>query len=113
VTAAVRAAAVVGRVPRTSRAPDAAAVFDALREVADPEIPVISVVDLGVIGDVSLELADPSSCRPRSSAVLRRPDARPSLREPIARARSRGRGRGRVRSAVDHRADHAPSAAAA
>ncbi len=34
---------------------DAAAVIDALREVADPEIPVISVVDLGVIGDVSLE----------------------------------------------------------
>ena len=54
-TAAVRAATVVGRVPRTGGGLDAAAVIDALREVADPEIPVISVVDLGVIGDVSLE----------------------------------------------------------
>jgi ring-1,2-phenylacetyl-CoA epoxidase subunit PaaD len=40
---------------RTSGRLDPAAVIDALREVADPEIPVISVVDLGVIGDVSLE----------------------------------------------------------
>ena len=54
-TAAVRAATVVGRVPRPGGGLDAAAVVDALREVADPEIPVISVVDLGVIGDVSLE----------------------------------------------------------
>jgi hypothetical protein len=38
VTAAVRAVTVVGRVPRTSRGLDAAAVIDALREVADPEI---------------------------------------------------------------------------
>jgi ring-1,2-phenylacetyl-CoA epoxidase subunit PaaD len=33
---------------------DRATVFDALRAVSDPEIPVISVVDLGVIGDVSV-----------------------------------------------------------
>ena len=32
-----------------------AAVWDALREVEDPEIPVISVVDLGVVRDVKVE----------------------------------------------------------
>ena len=31
-----------------------AAVWDALREVEDPEIPVISVVDLGVVRDVKV-----------------------------------------------------------
>jgi ring-1,2-phenylacetyl-CoA epoxidase subunit PaaD len=31
------------------------AVWDALREVEDPEIPVISVVDLGVVRDVKVE----------------------------------------------------------
>ena len=41
--------------PAPGGAIDPAAVVDALREVADPEIPVISVVDLGVIGDISLE----------------------------------------------------------
>jgi ring-1,2-phenylacetyl-CoA epoxidase subunit PaaD len=30
-------------------------VWDALREVADPEIPVVSLVDLGVIRDVAVE----------------------------------------------------------
>ena len=30
-------------------------VWDALAEVADPEIPAISVVDLGVIGDVAVD----------------------------------------------------------
>jgi ring-1,2-phenylacetyl-CoA epoxidase subunit PaaD len=33
---------------------DAAAVVDALREVPDPELPVISVVDLGVIGRIDV-----------------------------------------------------------
>jgi ring-1,2-phenylacetyl-CoA epoxidase subunit PaaD len=33
---------------------DRAGVLDALREVSDPEIPAISVVDLGVIGDVTV-----------------------------------------------------------
>ena len=32
-----------------------AQVWDALREVEDPEIPVISVVDLGVVRDVEVE----------------------------------------------------------
>jgi len=32
-----------------------AAVWEALREVEDPEIPVISVVDLGVVRDVKVE----------------------------------------------------------
>lgn len=32
-----------------------AAVWDALAEVADPEIPVVSLVDLGVIRDVAVE----------------------------------------------------------
>jgi ring-1,2-phenylacetyl-CoA epoxidase subunit PaaD len=37
------------------RTPDAEArVWEALREVADPEIPAISVVDLGVIGSVAV-----------------------------------------------------------
>jgi len=31
------------------------AVWDALREVEDPEIPVISIVDLGVVRDVEIE----------------------------------------------------------
>jgi ring-1,2-phenylacetyl-CoA epoxidase subunit PaaD len=33
---------------------DEAAVLDALRGVADPEIPAISIVDLGVIGDIEM-----------------------------------------------------------
>jgi ring-1,2-phenylacetyl-CoA epoxidase subunit PaaD len=47
----MRPAAQSGR-PRTSL--DAASVLAALRDVSDPEIPVISVVDLGVIGDVDV-----------------------------------------------------------
>jgi len=31
------------------------AVLDALREVADPEIPTVSIVDLGMVGDVRVE----------------------------------------------------------
>jgi ring-1,2-phenylacetyl-CoA epoxidase subunit PaaD len=38
-----------------TRALDEAAVLDALREVPDPEIPAISVVDLGVIGRVDVD----------------------------------------------------------
>ena len=65
-----------GRRAATSSRLDEAAVLDALREVADPEIPVISVVDLGVIGD-DRSIDGPrsaSSCCRRSSA------ARPSIR---------------------------------
>ena len=34
-----------------------AAVWDALAEIPDPEIPVISVVDLGVVKSVSVDAA--------------------------------------------------------
>ena len=73
VTAAVRRA---GRRAATSRRLDAAAVLDALREVADPEIPVISVVDLGRDRrrQPRPRAASASSCCRRSSA------ARPSTR---------------------------------
>jgi ring-1,2-phenylacetyl-CoA epoxidase subunit PaaD len=37
------------------RSPTASAVWDALAEIPDPEIPVISVVDLGVIRDVGID----------------------------------------------------------
>jgi ring-1,2-phenylacetyl-CoA epoxidase subunit PaaD len=43
----------VGR-SRSARPVDERAVVDALRDVPDPEIPVISVVDLGVIGQVEV-----------------------------------------------------------
>ena len=39
----------------TGRALDEAMVVEALRDVPDPEIPVISVVDLGVIGRVVID----------------------------------------------------------
>ncbi len=55
VTAAVRLATGHDQAEHASRGLDTSAVIDALREVADPEIPVISVVDLGVIGDVRLD----------------------------------------------------------
>jgi ring-1,2-phenylacetyl-CoA epoxidase subunit PaaD len=45
-----------------SRADAEAAIWTALAEVPDPEIPAISVVDLGVIGDVELA-ADRSRLR--------------------------------------------------
>ena len=35
--------------------PDAARIWDWLREVPDPEIPVVSVVDLGIVRDVRWE----------------------------------------------------------
>jgi ring-1,2-phenylacetyl-CoA epoxidase subunit PaaD len=44
---------VVARAPRHD--PRALAVWAALEEVADPEIPAISVVELGVIGQVAFE----------------------------------------------------------
>jgi ring-1,2-phenylacetyl-CoA epoxidase subunit PaaD len=40
--------------PRSS-APDVASVRAALAEVADPEIPVVSIVDLGMVRDVEVE----------------------------------------------------------
>ena len=35
--------------------PDEAAVLTALREVMDPELPMISVVDLGMVGDIAVD----------------------------------------------------------
>ena len=47
-------------------------VWDALAEVPDPEIPVISVVDLGVVRDVRVEEGRvQSSSRRRFSAARR------------------------------------------
>ena len=50
-----------------------AEVWEALAEIPDPEIPVISVVDLGVVRDVRVEptSACTSSSRRRSSAAPR------------------------------------------
>jgi ring-1,2-phenylacetyl-CoA epoxidase subunit PaaD len=42
----------------TSRDPRQLVVWSALEEIADPEIPAISVVELGVIGDVAFEPRD-------------------------------------------------------
>ncbi len=39
--------------PETGRTPEEARVWDALRDVYDPEIPTISVVDLGIIHSVA------------------------------------------------------------
>ena len=41
-----------------SRDPRQLVVWSALEEIADPEIPAISVVELGVIGDVAFEARD-------------------------------------------------------
>ncbi len=42
-------------VESTQAPPTTAAVWDALRGIPDPEIPVISIVDLGVVQDVRVE----------------------------------------------------------
>ena len=42
----------------TSRDPRQLVVWSALEEIADPEIPAISVVELGVIGEVAFEARD-------------------------------------------------------
>ena len=95
---------------------DEAAVVEALRDVPDPEIPVISVVDLG------RRRADPPRPRAapgRAAAHLRRlpgprPDARGHARAAGgARPRPRRRGRRHLRPAVDDRPDHARRPAAA
>lgn len=39
--------------PRTAAPPDAAQVWQWLAEIPDPEIPVISLVDLGIVRDVA------------------------------------------------------------
>ncbi|HEY4318900.1 MAG TPA: 1,2-phenylacetyl-CoA epoxidase subunit PaaD [Herbaspirillum sp.] len=39
-------------------APDRQQVWDWLREVPDPEIPAISIIDLGIVRDVSLSQSD-------------------------------------------------------
>ena len=49
-----------------------AAVWDALAEIPDPEIPVVSLVELGVVRDVAVEGdAFASSSLRRSSAARR------------------------------------------
>ena len=104
------------RAPRPGGGLDVAAVIDALREVADPEIPVISVVDLGVIGDVSLE---PGRIRVELLPTFVGCPALDPMREAVAerlrfaRARPRGRGRGRVRSRRGPPSGSRPTAAAA
>lgn len=42
-------------VTATQALPTAAAVWEAFREIPDPELPVISIVDLGVVRDVRLD----------------------------------------------------------
>ncbi len=44
-----------GRQAARPRSPTASEVWDALAEIPDPEIPIISLVDLGVIRDVTVE----------------------------------------------------------
>ncbi len=51
--ARARAGAVTGRTPR----PDEAAVHAALAEVPDPELPMLSVVDLGIVHRVEIDAA--------------------------------------------------------
>ena len=72
--ARARAGAIVGRRVRRAPAPvDEAAVRAALAEVMDPELPMLSVVDLGIVHRVEVDAArrpDPASrsCRPSSAA---------------------------------------------
>ena len=44
-----------GSSPMTSRKLDEAAVWDALKDIADPEIPVLSLVDMKIIRQVKVE----------------------------------------------------------
>ncbi|HEY8394914.1 MAG TPA: iron-sulfur cluster assembly protein, partial [Thermaerobacter sp.] len=44
-----------GRQAKATREPGVRAVWEALREVVDPEIPVVSVVDLGMIHEVTID----------------------------------------------------------
>ena len=71
--ARLRAGAVVGQSRPTASAPvDEAAVRAALAEVMDPELPMLSVVDLGIVHRVEVDAAaarsGSRSCRPSSVA---------------------------------------------
>ena len=55
--ARTRAGMVAAPVPPTTPAADAAAVRAALAEVMDPELPMVSIVDLGMVGDVTVDAA--------------------------------------------------------
>ena len=56
--ARTRARAVVGAAAPTSAAPaDRATVLAALGEVMDPELPMVSIVDLGMVGEVAVDAA--------------------------------------------------------
>ena len=54
--ARARAGMVTGSVSATT-AVDAPAVVAALAEVMDPELPMVSIVDLGMVGDVAVDAA--------------------------------------------------------
>ena len=54
--ARARARAIVGRAGEATATPvDEVAVRAALAEVMDPELPIVSIVDLGMIGDVTVD----------------------------------------------------------
>ena len=85
-----------------------AAVWDALAEIPDPEIPTISLVDLGVVRDVAVE----EEPRPRRvhADVPRLPGARGDEGRDGGgdpRRRRRAGGRGRPGRLVVDRPDHA------
>jgi ring-1,2-phenylacetyl-CoA epoxidase subunit PaaD len=48
---------VVATAPQTGPVADATAVASALAEVMDPELPMVSIVDLGMVGDVAVDAA--------------------------------------------------------
>ena len=86
----------------------AEAVWEALAEIPDPEIPVISLVDLGVVRDVAVE--DGTRARRVHADLPRLPGARGDARRDgreHPRARRRARRRGDPRRLVVDRPDHA------
>ena len=63
-------AAAAAAAQTTSPPPSLAAIWNALNGVPDPEIPVVSVVELGIVRDVEWEVA--TTDRPRRHAGRRR-----------------------------------------
>ena len=55
--ARTRAGVVVTHLPPAAVAGDTATVLAALAEVMDPELPMVSIVDLGMVGDVTVDAA--------------------------------------------------------